>query len=179
MGRLTGIWAPNYDYVAFGYDRGGRLTEKWYPNGVDAQMVWNADNTLASLTNKVGPSTLSNHVYGYDGVGNRSSQAETINASTLNYIYQYDALNRLTQVQNGLITKQENYTYDPLGNQISNVWVYYDNTLSPQTYVYDAANQLKEVHDGTTAGPLVTALVYSYTARYHFNKYVKIHFQTM
>ena len=40
-GRLAGIWAPNYDYVAYAYDKGGRLLEKWFPNGVTAQYAWN------------------------------------------------------------------------------------------------------------------------------------------
>jgi hypothetical protein len=45
VGRLVGIWAPNYDYSSFSYDNGGRLTEKWFPNGVDARYTWNPDNT--------------------------------------------------------------------------------------------------------------------------------------
>ncbi len=158
VGRLAGIWAPNSDYVSFAYDAGGRLTEKWFPNGVDAQYVWNADNTLNTLTNKAGSTTLSNHVYGYDNVGNRSTQAETVNGTTISYSYQYDNLNRLTQVTNGTATQQENYAYDPIGNRISKT----TNATSPNTiaYVYDQANQLKEIHQTNAAGSLLSAFVY-------------------
>ena len=158
VGRLAGIWAPNYDYTSFSYDNGGRLTEKWFPNGVDAQFTWNADNTLASLTNKAGASVISSHVYSYDGVGNRSTQTETVNGTAINYTYQYDALNRLTQVQNGNAANQENYAYDPVGNRTAKTI----NATTPSTiaYVYDAANQLKEIHQTNTAGSLLTAMVY-------------------
>ena len=158
VGRLTGIWAPNYDYTGFRYDAGGRLLEKWFPNGVDSQFTWNADNTLNTLTNKVGSSTLSSHVYAYDGVGNRSTQSETINGVTISYAYQYDNLNRLVQVQNGTATQQENYAYDPLGNRTTRT--VNATTPSAVAYVYDAANQLKEIHQNNTAGPLTSAFVY-------------------
>ena len=72
VGRLTGIWASNNDFVTFNYDAGGRILEKWFPNGVDAQYSWNKDNTLASLTNKMGAAIISQHVYGYDALGNRA-----------------------------------------------------------------------------------------------------------
>ncbi|MHB1260034.1 MAG: hypothetical protein ACYCY4_16990, partial [Thiobacillus sp.] len=32
--NLIGIWGPNFDYLAFTHDAGGRLTEKWDPNGI-------------------------------------------------------------------------------------------------------------------------------------------------
>jgi len=34
VGNLIGIWGPNFDYLAFTHDAGGRLTEKWDPNGI-------------------------------------------------------------------------------------------------------------------------------------------------
>ncbi|MES2369762.1 MAG: hypothetical protein V4554_09800 [Pseudomonadota bacterium] len=34
VGNLIGIWGPNFDYLAFTHDAGGRLTEKWNPNGI-------------------------------------------------------------------------------------------------------------------------------------------------
>ncbi|MHB1176596.1 MAG: RHS repeat-associated core domain-containing protein, partial [Sulfuriferula sp.] len=158
VGRLAGIWAPNYDYTSFSYDNGGRLVEKWFPNGVDAQFTWNTDNTLASLTNKAGASVVSSHVYAYDAVGNRVSQTETVNGTAISYSYQYDALNRLTQVSNGNAANQENYAYDPVGNRTAKTL----NATTPSTvaYVYDAANQLKEIHQTNAAGPLLASLAY-------------------
>ena len=147
--------ALTYGYA---YDAGGRLTEKWFPNGVDARFSWNNDNTLNSLTNRAGASIISSHVYAYDGVGNRSTQTETIVGVTTNYTYTYDALNRLTQVDNGTAATQENYAYDPIGNRTAKRV----NATTPSTlaYVYDAANQLKEIHQTNAAGPLLASLAY-------------------
>jgi YD repeat-containing protein len=39
-GQLIGIWATNYDFLAFSHDAGGRLTEKWFPNGTTARYVY-------------------------------------------------------------------------------------------------------------------------------------------
>jgi YD repeat-containing protein len=39
VGRLIGVWAPNFDYLAFSHDAGGRLTEKWFPNGTTAHCL--------------------------------------------------------------------------------------------------------------------------------------------
>ncbi|MBI3772988.1 MAG: hypothetical protein HY272_09850 [Gammaproteobacteria bacterium] len=44
------VWAPHYGTVSYRYDAGGRLLEKWLPNGVTAHYIWNADFTLASCT---------------------------------------------------------------------------------------------------------------------------------
>ena len=160
VGRLAGIWAPNDDYVSFAYDAGGRLTEKWFPNGVNARYSWNADNTLNSLTNKAGSATLSSHAYTYDGVGNRQTQAETFNGATISYSYQYDPLNRLTQVTNGVPAQQENYAYDSLSNRTSKTV----NATTPviTAYVYDAANQLKEIRQTNASGPLLASLAYDF-----------------
>lgn len=124
IGRLSAIIAPNYNKIAFAYDAGGRPTEKWFPNGVTARMAYNADNSLGQVVNRTNAGILSQHVYTYDGVGNRKTQAETVGATLTNYAYGYDELNRLVQVANGVATAQENFTYhyhlhgdDPLGNR--------------------------------------------------------------
>jgi RHS repeat-associated protein len=158
VGRLAGLWAPSYDYVSFSYDAGGRLVEKWFPNGVDARYAYNLDNSLASLTNKQGATTLSSHVYGYDVLGNRQSQAETVAGSTINYAYAYDNLNRLIQVTNGTAAQQQNFSFDPLGNRLTKSIGATAPTVT--AYVYDVANQLKEIRSGTATGTLQASLTY-------------------
>ena len=158
VSRLISIWAANYDYVSFTYDAGGRLTERLLSNGVDAKYTYNPDNTLASLANKAGTTAISNHVYSYDVLGNRATQAETVGATTINYTYGYDNLNRLTQVQNGTATQQENYSYDPLDNRTSKSVGATAPTVT--AYVYDAGNQLKEIHSGSATGTLLASLTY-------------------
>jgi len=139
VGRLTGIWAPNDDYVTFAHDKAGRLTEKWLPNGTTARYQWNADSTLASLTNRVGDTDqliLTRHSYQYDTLGRRQSALD----------------------QSGLLTQpalNQSWTYDALDNQTSA-----SVPGTTQASVFDAANQLIELHQTTTAGPLLAAFVY-------------------
>jgi RHS repeat-associated protein len=158
VGRLSGIWAPNLDYVSFNYDNGGRLTEKWFPNGVDTQYNWNADNTLASLTNKMSSTVISSHIYTYDVLGNRQTNTETVNGVATPYKYVYDELNRLTEVRNNSTSALiESTSYDPLNNRLAK-----SNGVTVTAYVYDSANQLKEIHSGSTAGPLLASLSYDF-----------------
>ena len=118
MGRLSGIYAPNGDYVAFRYDAGGRLTDKWLPNGTSASYTYNADSNLASVVNWMSTGYASAHTYEYDGFGNRRTVTDVGLLSQDYYRYAYDELDRLKEVRdnatNALI---EGYTYDPLGNR--------------------------------------------------------------
>ncbi len=144
IGQLSGIWAANYDYVSFAYDAGGRLIEKMFSSGADSRTTYNPDNSLASLTNKHGLTTLSSHVYSYDALGNRSTQTETVGATLTNYTYGYDALNRLTATsQTG--QPSQSYSYDDQGRRIS-------KTVGTTTtnFLYNDADILAEY--GTTWG---------------------------
>ncbi|KAF0218592.1 MAG: RHS repeat-associated core domain-containing [Geobacteraceae bacterium] len=159
VGRLSGIWAANLDYVTFSFDKGGRLTEKWFPNGVTARYSYNADNSLKQVVNRTSASSiLTQHDYTYDGVGNRKTHTEKVSTTTTSYTYSYDELSRLTQVSNGNAAQQENYGYDPLGNRLTKQV----NATTPvvTAYVYDAANQLKEIHQDSPTGTLLASLLY-------------------
>lgn len=48
-GRLAAIWAPNFDYLAFTWDAGGRLLERWSSRGTRSVYAWNDDDSLATL----------------------------------------------------------------------------------------------------------------------------------
>lgn len=79
----------------------GRLAEKWFPNGINAQYAWNPDNTLARVRNRLNYSdshVLSQHDYSYNGVGQRKDALEKLG------IYTPPAMD-------------EAYAYDPLGNR--------------------------------------------------------------
>jgi RHS repeat-associated protein len=72
------------------------------------------------------------------------------------YQYVYDALPRLTEVRNSATAALlEGYTYDPLGNRTT-------KTAGGSTvaYVYDAANQLKEILQGSATGVVLASLTY-------------------
>ncbi len=139
VGNLIGIWGPNFDYLAFTHDAGGRLTEKWDPNGINSQYEWNPDNTLARLANRVAfddSHTISVHEYDYDALGRRQTATDKAGSLTLpaqNDTYAYDALdNRTRKTVNGV----------------------------DQYAIFDAANQLVELRSGSPTGALAFAFVY-------------------
>ena len=129
----------------FRYDPAGRRTEKVAANGLTTRYVYNEDNSLKQLSNLyANGAVLSQHDYGYDAYGNRSTHTENINGTTQNYAYGYDELNRLISVLGGA-AGSESHTYDPLNNLKS-------RTVNATTtsYNHDAANQLTEVLQGAT-----------------------------
>jgi YD repeat-containing protein len=124
VGRLAGIWAPNFDYLAFSHDAGGRLTEKWHPNGHTARFTWNPDGSLATLVNRTAANViLSSHSYQYDNLGRRYRHSETSGTlGTQHNQYVYDPLSRLLQSQTCAstytgCTAQETLTYDIWDNR--------------------------------------------------------------
>jgi RHS repeat-associated protein len=159
VGRLTGIWSPRGDLVSFLYDAGGRLVQKWFPNGITTQYTWNADNTLARVQNRAGTGAttiVSQHDYTYDGVGNRRTHTERVGATTTPHRYVYDALDRLIEVRNNTSSALlARYAYDPLGNRITK-----SDGVSTTAYLYDAANQLTELRQGSPSGASLGALTY-------------------
>lgn len=155
VGRLAGILAPDYQYVAFNYDKGGRLTDKWLPNGASTRYTYNADNTLSQVQNRTSY-TISLHDYTYDGVGNRQTHTEQVGTTTTPYKYLYDELNRLTEVRNSSTSALiEGYSYDVLNNRTSKT-----DGVNPVYYIYDSANQLKEVRQGSSTGAILANMVY-------------------
>lgn len=139
VGRLIGIWAPNDDYIAYAHDAGGRPTEKWYPNGVNSQLAWNPDDSLAKLKNRVAyddAHVISRHDYAYTALGQRQSSLEKVGS--------------LAQP-----AQDESYGYDLLDNRVS-------KTVAGTTThtLTNAANQVTEQRSGSPTGPLTAAYVY-------------------
>ena len=159
VGRLNGIWAPNYGTVGFRMDPGGRIVEKLLPNGVGTRYAYNADSTLSQVINHSNSTTIiSQHNYLYDGFGNRRQATDQINGVSQTNTYTYDSLDRLLTAKHGTVTLDEAYSYDPLNN-ISRQTIGTPVTTT-NAYVYDAANQMLETRSGTTAGTLLAANVF-------------------
>lgn len=153
------MWAPNFDTYNFDYDDGGRLTAVYYPNGVNQTLAWNADGSLKQVSHKNAATVLAQNVYGYDGLGRRNANQETLSGqATLAYTYQYDPLDRLTQVDNGTATQRQNYAYDALSNRVQKQLG--NPVTATTTYKLDAANQLTEVRQTNLAGTLLEATLY-------------------
>lgn len=140
VGRLISVWAPNFDSYSLSYDAAGRLLSLRYPNGSRKTQAWNPDGSLAQVSHQGFSGIIAQSQYRYDGLGRRKGLVETLSGfETLTYAYQYDALDRIVQVDNGTAARLTRYSYDALNNRIS-------RQVGPNTAVYkiDAANQMTE-----------------------------------
>ncbi|WP_445370035.1 RHS repeat-associated core domain-containing protein [Methylomonas sp. HW2-6] len=159
VGRLTSLWAPNYDHYTFDYDNGGRLVEARYPNGISQTLVWNADNSLNKIAHKNAATVIAQSQYSYDGLGRRKTNQETLSGqATLSYTYSYDALDRLTQVQNGTLAQTQSFGHDVYGNRVQKQ---IGNPATATTaYRHNAGQQLTEVRQTDLNGTLLEAYLY-------------------
>jgi len=155
--RLTAILAPNGERVNFLFDAGGRLRETSMANGVSAKYSYDAGNKLQVLTNATSLGQISQHQYGYDSVGRRTSHIENIAGTTTSYTYNYDKLDRMTSVyQNAGAALVEAYGYD----QFNNRRIRQPNAGTIKHYLYDSAQQLNEIRDGSDTGAVVANFAY-------------------
>ncbi len=159
VGRLISLWAPNFDHYTFDYDNGGRLIEARYPNGIDQTLAWNADNSLNKIAHKNNTTVIAQSQYGYDGLGRRKTNQETLSGqTTLSYTYGYDPLDRLINVNNGTAAQTQAFGYDVYGNRVQKQ---IGNPITATTaYKHNAANQLTEVHQTDLNGALLEAYLY-------------------
>ena len=129
----VGVFANHFTYTAAGdlatltdgknqtttwlYDAEGRVTEKWYQGQSSADLIY-AYNANGWLTNRFTRTGMGgdyagyNTGYSYDAVGNLT--AVDYPPGTPDLTFQYDALNRVSNMVDGL--GQTGYTYPVLGN---------------------------------------------------------------
>ncbi len=152
VGSLIGIWGPNFDYLAFTHDAGGRLTEKWNPNGINSQYSWNADNTLAALDNRVAfddAHVISHHAYDYDALGRRQTaldKAGTLALPGINDSYAYDALDNRSRKTVGGVNQ---YAIHDAANQLVELRAASPTETLTHAFVYDANGNLAKKCEGT------------------------------
>ncbi|WP_225616339.1 RHS repeat-associated core domain-containing protein [Methylomonas albis] len=159
VGRLISLWAPNFDHYTFDYDNGGRLIEARYPNGIDQTLTWNSDNSLSQVAHKNAATVIQQSQYSYDGLGRRKTNQEALSGqATLGYTYSYDALDRLTQVQNGTAAQTQSFSHDVYGNRVQKQLGV--PATSTTAYKHDAANQLTEVRQTNLSDTLLEAYLY-------------------
>ncbi len=161
VGRLSDIWAASGDLVSFNYDPAGRLVEKWFSNGVDTRISYNTDNSVSQVLNRAANGGLvSQHIYTYDGHGNRDTLLQQITGSANNTRFEYDKLNRLiaTKNINAANALIEGYSYDYWGNRTSVTAS--DNSV--KAYIYDAVDPKKliEIRQTDNNGALLTSFGY-------------------
>lgn len=155
-GRKKSFTGPDGVTVNYTYDANNQLITVQLPSGniTVNSYKWNAPSqiTLPGGTTRIqsydpllrlnliqvkdpGQSELMNYQYGYDGANN----IRTKTTEHGNYSYIYDDLHRLTQAQNPGPFSTETYTYDTVGNRLT-------DAKTTQTWVYDANNQLTSLN---------------------------------
>ena len=102
----------------FGYDALSRRTSLTRPNSVNTSYSYDNLSWLLSVTHAKGGATLDGATYTLDNGGNRNSKTDLYAAVTTNY--GYDNIYELQSATQGSTTK-ESYTYDPVGNRLSNL----------------------------------------------------------
>ena len=140
---LTPPAAISSGSFGFGYDALSRRTSLTRPNGVNTTYTYDNLSHLSSVTHAKSGATLDGASYGLDNAGNRTSKSDLYAGVTTNY--SYDNIYELLSATQGS-TATESYTYDPVGNRLSNLsgsgW---SNNTSNEltsrpgvTYTYDA-----------------------------------------
>jgi RHS repeat-associated protein len=128
----------------FQYDTLKRLTKIIYPGSVlTTDFGYNAAGFLTDIANKDGqnpPVTLSSVAYAPEDAGNRQSMTDGYGQR----VFTYDDTYQLA----GAANPAESFTYDPVGNRLSDG---NEEVLTQGlTYIYDYENKLVQVIDGAT-----------------------------
>ncbi len=145
MNRLLGQWFGSTNLAAYTYTSNGRRLTMTDASGTSTYMYDVRDRLKTNVTPE---GTL---FYLYDANGNLTniSSATSGGVST---VYQYDALNRLTNViDNGLAgTKNTAYTFDRVGNLAA---LKYPNWVT-NLYRYYSLNRLTNLAWGLSGSSL-------------------------
>lgn len=149
-GRLSSITYPDDRVQYFTYNLGGQLlTSSDTETGQTIVYTYDEIGRLSTET-QLGH-TLT---YGYDANGNRTSLvAENIGT----YTYQYDQLNRLTNLTNP-DSQTSIFTYNKLGLRTS--LTYGNGSLS--TYTYDGVNRLTSIVHEQSDSTIISSFSYTY-----------------
>lgn len=115
---LTPPAAISSSNFGFSYDALSRRTQMTRPNSVTSNYTYDNLSRLLSVLHRLAGSTIDGATYTPDNAGNRTSKTDNRTNATSNY--GYDAIYELkTVTQNATTT--ESYTYDPVGNRLSNL----------------------------------------------------------
>jgi RHS repeat-associated protein len=134
--RLVNVTNPDGTEISYAYDAKGNRTSVTVPSGITT-FTYDVMNRLKTVTDPDGGETT----YAYDSVGNRSSITYPNGTSAK---YTYDALNRLTKLENlrsdlSIVSSYE-YTLGPAGNRIKVT----ENRGRVVDYTYDDLYRLTE-----------------------------------
>lgn len=172
VGRMSTVRTNSGIRANFSYDAGGRLEERQVfrtpGRGIRTRYKYDSADKLLSVVNRTVSlngtfTTYSRHTYQYDNLGRKTQADQKIVdfdaqgdffLRDWDFSYQYDALNRLIDVQrNGAL--DEAFTYDVYDNRRSR-----QTTTANTQYSYDPAHQLNEAV--TTESGVSNSILYRY-----------------
>jgi RHS repeat-associated protein len=141
----------------YAYDKANDLITKTFPaaNGYVATMTYDNADRMTKVVNKKGNTTLSSFNLGtLDGVGNPPSLTKILGGTTTTTYYTYDPYDRLTGACNKLNCTGSGltglgYTYDPVGNRLTQVAYGAPNVTT--TYKYSVDDKLCWAYVGTSS----------------------------
>jgi RHS repeat-associated protein len=164
------IYYTNFNgaVIANLYDLMNRLTARIYPNGTSNTFTYTPTGQRQTMTDASGSYTyvydsrdrlctnttpLGTLSYAYDANGNVTSIMSSTIGGTL-VAYQYDALNRLTNVVDSRLAGATNtaYDFDAVGNLQG---IQYPNSVASQ-YQYDSLNRLTSLVWKTNGTPIAS-----------------------
>ncbi len=144
----------------FSYDALSRRTQMTRPNNVTTNYAYDNLSRLTSVLHQLAGSTIDGAMYTVDNAGNRTAKTDQRTAVATSY--GYDNIYQLLSAMQGATTT-ENYTYDPVGNRLSDLSTsgWSNNTSNELTsrpglsYTFDA--------NGNTTGKTDSTGTTSYT----------------
>jgi len=149
LNRLAAVNDAALGVTAYTYDDVGNLKGSTYPNFVHSEYQYDSLNRLTNLASDRVGTAIANYAYTVAASGNRTNAVEqlfssTLNATakTINRVYTYDSIYRLTgETINGTPSAgSANYNYDAVGNRLSRGIT--GLSLPPQTFTFDANDRL-------------------------------------
>lgn len=158
-GWLVKVTHPDESVISYGYDEAGNRTSVETPSG-ETVYGYDALNRLETVTE---PDGMSQTEYVYDAVGNRK-MVKYPNGTETEYFY--DAMNRLTRIENrkadGTVFSAYEYDLDDSGNR--EFLAEYENGSVVRTvdYVYDDLYRLTGELAYAADGSSERAVLYTY-----------------
>jgi len=135
MNRIIYTTGDNGITAGYTYDNNGNRTRLSYGNGIIIDYSYNQANLIKSINVNLSGNELETESYSYYTDGNQKTKDVKGMSENKSFIYNYDGLSRLIDVNyNGNITA---YTYDDYNNRLSK-----SENNSVTNYVYDKNNRL-------------------------------------
>ena len=181
-GTLVAAGNPDYLTVNYQYDNAGRILSRVMSSGNRSVYTYDAGGWLIGMSHQDSTgAVVSAETFTRDHVGNITAITVTAGASVGTTTYTLDALYRLTAVAAPAAANSEAFSYDHLGNRITNTkggtsigatgstTRYYNYYPATQTgnpgYTATLNNRLKEIRIGSASGAVDSSFVFDNEGR--------------